>query len=445
MDRTLISSDLGGLLGRLDAAGQLIRIRKEVDPQFELAAVTKHVQQHRNVPVLFEHVRGTGFAVASNVFGNYGVVAGMLGTDLNGVAARWASIMTESGTPVESVPDEGEGFFQEIQFSELPRITYCEKDAGPYLTASVVLARDPETLVANLSYHRMQMISDTEVRARLSPSGDLFRMQRKAELADRPLPVAVLIGNPPAISMAAAATIPSGASELELAERIAGRRFNMRRCRRINLEVPADVDFVIEAEILPNVRRPEGPFGEWQDYYVPQADNHVLRILGVTARDNAIFHAVLSGSTEELALSAIPNAAMIYRAIRAFDPSVRDVVCFPSPQFCVVRIKKHYEGQAQKAMLGAMGAETNRMLYCVVVDEDVNIHDLRDVIWAMATRSRPDRAVMIIPNVPSFARDPHEIHWGRVGIDATAPLAWHDEFERKAYPGLDAVRLEDYL
>ena len=109
----------------------------------------------------------------------------------------------------------------------------------------------------------------------------------------------------------------------------------------------------------------------------------------------------------------------------------------------LVQIEKRYEGQAAKVMLGAFGAETNRQLYCVVVD--VDIHDLKDVIWAMSTRCRPDRDIIQIPNVPSYARDPHQVHWGRLGIDATAPLEWRDEFERKGYPGLESIRLEDYL
>lgn len=114
---------------------------------------------------------------------------------------------------------------------------------------------------------------------------------------------------------------------------------------------------------------------------------------------------------------------MIYRAVRSFDPGVRDVVCFRHIQFVVVQIEKRYEGQPAKIMLGAFRAETNRQLYCVVVDDDdVNIHDLKDVIWAISTRCRPDRDVIQILNVPSFARDPHVVHWGRLGIDATAPL-----------------------
>ena len=158
-----------------------------------------------------------------------------------------------------------------------------------------------------------------------------------------------------------------------------------------------------------------------------------------------MFHAIVSGSCEELALTGIPNAAAIYRALRTVDSSVKDVVCHPSPQFCVIRLEKRYEGQPQKLMLAAMGAELNRMLYCVVVDDDVDIHDLGDVIWAISTRCRPDRDVMQIPNVPSYARDPHRLHWGRLGIDATAPLEWRDEFERKRFLGLESTRLEDYL
>ncbi len=445
MTTRLAGLDLRQLLAQLEADRQLLRVRREVDPKFELAAVTRRVQLGPNLPVLFEKVRGTPFRVVSNVYGNYAIVARMLGTALSGVAATWAALMADQGAPAPAAPGGAAPAAREVPFAEVPHVTYCEKDAGPYLTASVVLARDPDTGVPNLSYHRMQIIDATELRARLSPAGDLSRMQEKAERAGRALPVAVLLGSPPAVGLAGAAAIPAGTSELVLAERIAGRRLPMRRCATIDLDVPAEAEMVIEGEILPGVRRPEGPFGEWQDYYVPVTNNHVLRVHRVTARQDAVFHAICSGSTEELTLSAIPNAALIYQAIRAFDPSVKDVVCYPSPQFCVVQIRKRYEGQPQKAMLGAMGAETNRLLYCVVVDEDVDIHDLRDVVWAMSTRCRPDRGVVQIPNVPSFARDPHQIHWGRLGIDATAPLEWASEFERKRYPGLEAIRLEDYL
>ncbi len=441
----LLSLDMRGLLAALQSEDQVLRVRRPVEPLFELAAVTRHVQEGANLPVIFERVGGTRFPVVSNLYGNYARVAKIFGTTASHLAATW-STATAAGGPADL--DEPSGDIpkvEEMAFAELPHITFCEKDAGPYLTAAIVLARDPETGMTNLSYHRMQMLGDGEMRTRLSRSGDLYRFQQKAEGENRPLEVAVLIGTPPAIALAGAAVIPAGESELGLAERFAGRRFPMRRCETVDLAVPAESEFVLEGEILPHERKPEGPFGEWMDYYVPVTDNHVLVARRVVARKDAVFHAILSGTSEEIVLSSIPNAAMIYRAVRSFDPYVRDVVCFPLMQFVVVQIEKRYEGQAAKVMLGAFGAETNRQLYCVVVDEDVNIHDLKDVIWAMSTRCRPDRDIIQIPNVPSFARDPHQVHWGRLGIDATAPLEHRDEFERKRYPGYESIRLEDYL
>ena len=444
MDR-LLSLDMRGLIEVLQAEHQVLRLRKPVEPRFELAALIRRVQEGANLPLLFEHVQGTRFPVVSNLYGSYERVAKILGTTTSELAATWsAAAAGDSAAGLREPPGELPGV-EEIAFADLPHITFCEKDAGPYLTAAIVLAREPETGLVNLSYHRMQMLGNGELRARLGRSGDLYRFQQKAESRDRPLEVAVLIGSPPAITLAAAAVIPAGESELDLAERFAGRRFPMRRCESVDLQVPAETEFVLEAEILPHERRPEGPFGEWMGYYVPVTDNHVLLTRRVLARRDAIFHAILSGTGEEMALSSIPNAATIYRAVRSFDPCVRDVSCFPHMQFVVVQIEKRYEGQAAKVMLGAFGAETNRQLFCVVVDEDVDIHNVEDVIWAMSTRCRPDRDIVQIPNVPSYARDPHRLHWGRLGIDATAPLEHRAEFERKRYPGHESVRVEDYL
>lgn len=440
-----LSLDLRQTLARFEAADGLIRIRREVDPRHELAAVVKRIQREDNRPVVFEKVRGTALPVVSNLFGDYGNIAAMLGVGKSGLASRWSELLKKSSAVPAESGRSASAPCREIAFSELPHLIFCEKDAGPYITAGIVLARDPDEGVTNLSFHRMQIVNDKEIRTRLSRAGDLYRFHRNAERRDKPLEVAVLVGARPAVTLAAAASPGIGISELDLAATFSGGPLPMRKCETVDLEVPDDTEIVIEGELLPHVRRPEGPFGEWMDFYVPQMDNHVLVVRRVVVREGASFYAILSGSAEEHALIAIPNAGTILNAIRAFDASVLDVTCYPVPQFCVVRLRKQYEGQAQKAMLGAFGAETNFTLYCVVVDEDVDIHNMQDVLWAMSTRARVDRDVMKIPNVPSFARDPHQIHWGRIGIDATAPLEWPAEFERKKYPGLERIRLEDYL
>jgi len=439
------AASLRGFLDRLEADRWLLRIKKEVEPKFELAAVLRQVQRTLGRPVVFEKVRGTAFPVVSNLCGSYEGVGRVLGVEPDAVVRTWAEIVADR-RPLPAAPSvPGVDDHEEVSLLDLPLLTFCEKDAGPYITAGVILARDPDTGRVNLSYHRMQIIDASELRCRLSSSGDLYRMHARAEQRGQPLEVAVLIGNAPALMVAAGATIGPEESELELAERIAGRRFPLRRCRTVDLEVPADTEIVVEGALLPNVRRPEGPFGEWMDYYVPVTDNHVLAVHRVTARRGALFYTIMSGSAEEITMSSIPLAGGIYRAVRTWVPTVSDVACWPLLQFCVLKLRKQFEGQPRKAILAAFGAEMNRILYCVAVDEDVDIRDLKDVVWAMSTRCRPDRNIFQIADVPSFARDPHQVHWGRLGIDATAPLEWPAEFERKKIPGADRVRLEDYL
>ena len=179
-------------------------------------------------------------------------------------------------------------------------------------------------------------------------------------------------------------------------------------------------------------------------YYVPVNKNHVFEIKHVYARKNAIFYSITSGHREEQVMIALPVAGSVYTNVRPWVPSIVDVTCFPYTQYCVLQIKKQFEGQPQRAMMAAYGANLNHLLYCIVVDEDVDIHNWHDVLWAMGTRCRPD-SIRQIPGVPSFPRDPHQTHWGRIGIDATKPLAHPEEFERKRIPGFEGVRWQDYV
>lgn len=436
--------DLRDYLNQLETRGQLLRVRREVDPKFELNAVIRKVQAGPNLPILFERVRGTSYRVVSNTMGDYARIAGLLNTDIDGLARCWAERMS-APAPAEAEPSAHEIPLMKISLADIPHITFAEKDAGPYLTSSVVVVRDPHTQVINLSYHRMQIVSAGELRGRLSTSGDLYRIQQIAEQSDAALPVVVAIGLPPIVGLAAATTAGPLVSEYEVAARLAGRRFATHPSPISGLPVPVSAELLIECEILPRERRPEGPFGEWMDYYVPRTDNHVFVVKGVFARADALFHAISAGSKEELAMSAAPIAGLIYNSVRTWVPSLRDVTCFPHPQICVLKVGNAAEGLARKAVLAAFGAEMNRMLYCVAVDEDVNIHDWQDVLWAMATRCRPDRDIFQIPDIPSFARDPHRAHWGRLGVDATKPAEHAGAFERKQVPGLKSIDLRDYL
>jgi len=345
--------------------------------------------------------------------------------------------------PVDVPEPDG---LEEVRLTALPQITYFERDAGPYLTAGVFLANEPDSNVPNLSFHRAQIISDRELRIRLGGPHHLTQYQAKAEERGEALEAAIMLGPPPELVLAAAAPIAYDESELEVAGRIAGRPLAMRHCRTIALSVPAETEIVIEGRIVPHIRRPEGPFGEFMGFYVPVGDNHVFEVSAVIARHDAIFHALICGSPEDLRLLELSVATRVYQALLAASlRGIIDVACVPNVMSTVVQIEQMYEGHARQVMLTAMGANHDWSKSVFVVDEDVDINDFNDVWWAYLTRGRADSRAMIIPDVPGFYRDPSKDYWGRLGIDATVPFGRREEFLRKRIPGADTINLADYL
>jgi len=432
---------------QLRASGQLLEVKRPVQAKHELAAVTQAAQRRYGKPILFHSITGTSLPVLTNIYGSRERLAEILGIAPDDFCRQWNQLA--------SVAPGGDGALKrrvpmprdlvDCRMSDLPLLTYAERDAAPYFTSAIFLGKEPETGVPNLSFHRSMYVSDEELRVRLAPRHHLALYHEKAEQMGRPLEAAMLIGPPPQVFLAAAAPVPYDVDELEVAAKLAGRPIEMRPCKHIDLEVPASTEIVIEGRFLPNVRRPEGPFGEFMGYYVPVGDNAVFEVLSVTRRPDAIFHSINCGSPEEVLTLELSVAANIYQRISAVLPGIIDVTCQPFVLHTVVKIRQQYEGHARQVLMAVFGAEPTWAKTCTVVDEDVNIYDMNDVMWAVLTRSRPDTDVLVLPEIPSFYRDPHHDHWGRLGIDATAPFARRHEFERKHVPGADTLNLTDYL
>ncbi len=432
----------------LRQAGELETVVRTVDPRFELAAVTKAVQRAGEKAVLFPSVTGTALPVLSNVYGSHERLRRMVGAGERNFCQRWIELtdacIASRDADVLEAAEEDSGFVSG-SLSDLPAITYHQRDGGPYFTSAIYLANDPDTGVPNLSFHRSMQISDRELRVRLGSTHDLTAYQRKAEERGEALPAALLLSAPPEIFLAACASLPYDASELAMAARIAGGKIPMRRCRTIDLSVPATADIVVEGRFLPDVRRPEGPFGEFMGNYVEVGDNHVFEVTHVEWRPDAVFHGLLCGSPEDLRPLEAVTAARIYRHVAAQVPGVLDICCRPNVMITIIRLRKQYEGHARHALLAAMGSYLDYNKVCIAVDEDVDIYDLDDVMWAYLTRGRADTRAMILNDIPGFYRDPHKDHWGRLAIDATMPWGREKEFARKRVPGEDAIDLAAYL
>lgn len=431
----------------LQDRGELLEVTREVDPKHELAAVTDAAHKRWGKPILFHNVKGTAIPVLTNVYGTRARLAEIIGIGPDEFCKQWnnlAAIAAARDMPTTSeAPDDIA--YVERKISDLPLITYSERDAAPYFTSAMFLAKEPDTGVQNLSFHRSMFVSDTELRCRLAPKHHLTLYHEKAESRGEYLEAAMLIGPPPTSFLTAAAPLPYDADEMEVAAKLQGAPIPMRRCRHIDLEVPAQTEIVIEGRFLPNERRDEGPFGEFMGYYTPVGQNAVFEVLGVTCRENAVFHSILCGSSEEVLTIELSVAANIYQRISAVLPGIVDVTCQPFVLHTVVKIRQQYEGHGRQVLLAVFGAEPTWAKNCTVVDEDVDIYSMDDVEWAILTRSRPDKDVMIIPDTPSFYRDPHKEHWGRLGIDATVPFARRHEYERKKIPGADSVDLAAYF
>ena len=433
-------------VSQLENCGELLVVEREVDPHFELAAVTQASQQASERPLLFRNVRGSNIPVVTNLYGSHKRLCELIGSTDGEFCPAWTKRVRAHNLPLEAIQREVQTpALVSGALSNLPLINYAERDGGPYFTSAIYLAKDPETGVPNLSFHRSMFVSDDELRVRLGSSHDLARYKVAADARDEPLEAALLIGTPTEVFLGAAASLPYQANELAVAAQIAGRPISMRKCKTIDLLVPADTEIVVEGRFLPNTLRPEGPFGEFMGYYVPVGDNAVFEVLDVSWREGALFHSILCGSPEDMRVLEAAIAARIYGSLTSNLPGIVDVACKACLLNTIVKIRPQYEGHARQVLMAAFGTHLDYNKCCIVVDEDVNIHDLDDVMWAYLTRGRADTRALIIPDVPGFYRDPSQDHWGRLGIDATKPWGREHEFERRIVPGADGIRLEDYI
>lgn len=443
---TVTQHDLRSFIRQLETHDKLLTLARPVSPARHMGALILEAQKLGKA-VLFESVTGTDMRCAGNLVGSRELMALALGVDAPSLINHFLDRLGEGIKPVlvEDAPvQEYVHKIDDFPLHDLPIVTYSEKDAAPYVTAGLVVAQYPGTDRRNVSYHRMMLRGPNELGVRLTPKQDLDRIHEQNEQQGRGTEVAVALGNHPAELIAGGTSLPYGMDEFELAGALRGEPLEVARCRTVDVEVPAHCEIILEGEVLSGVREPEGPFGDFMEFYIPPMDNHVLRINAITYRSNPIYQAMHAGAAEDMGLLALPREAQLSSALKEVGTQVHDVSYSPTVFGAVVSIEKRFAGEAKQVLSVAFGRH-RWLKFCVVVDHDVDVLDMEDVWWALVTRSRYGSGVLQIDHAAGFPRDAHGLHKSKLGIDATIPFGTWEAHERKRAPGYGQLRLQDFM
>lgn len=424
--------DLHTFIETLEARfpNEILRVGEMVTGKYDTTAYAVELEKEGKYPVLvFENVKNSSFHIVSNVFASRERLARMLGGNIGNLYDAWNEKLNylikpeivDSG-PVKQIKKKG----GETNLNDFPIPIHFEGDAGPYVTAGIFVAKDPDTGRRNLSYHRMQLKGENRFGISIHSRGHLWDYLRRASKEGRDLDVAVVIGAHPLIYLGASANVP--VDEYEVAGALMNKPVELVKCETVDLEVPSNAEIVMEGRILHDICEPEGPFSEYTGYLTHRSTQNVLEINTVTHRKDAYFQDIVPGrSAEHLLLGGVGREASTFKRLKAVVPYVREIN-YPSSGthfHCYVSMKKVAEGQPRQVLMLLFGLDPYVKL-AVVVDDDIDVNNESEVLWAMATRMQADRDIIVIPKALGNLLDPSSSEGmsAKLGVDATKPLNW---------------------
>ncbi|HZD39070.1 MAG TPA: UbiD family decarboxylase [Terriglobales bacterium] len=450
-----MARDLRGFLAAYEKANprEFCRIKNEVDPCYEIAAILTKLEELRKLPILYyENVKGSAYPVVTNVYSTKKKIAASLSIDPRKFRENYLKAV-ETPIPPRIVTDgpvmEERIGSEELDLKTLPMMTYHEGDAAPYITAGVVLAQDPQSGEYNASFNRLMYKGRNKAGIFMTIGKHLHEIYSRMEDQGKPLPISISIGNHPAWGLGALYIGAYGRSELGIIGGLLGSSAEMIEGELPGSLFPANAEIVLEATIEPHLREEEGPFCEFSGYATGKGLRPVVTVKCMHRRKNALYQDICGGQhREHLVVATIPMEANLYQSIKAAVPTVADVHV-PAPFCLIVSIKKRFQGQAQSAMIAAFAAEMY-LKNVIVVDDDIEITDLQQVLWAVATRSQADRDIFMIPGARGSSLDPSSAGEGvvtKMGIDATAKPSLVSYAKRNKVPKevMDRLQLGAYV
>ena len=443
-----IDTRLRTALHRLAAAGRLREYAASVDPKLEIAALMKRLDGDK--ALLFSDVKGHSMPVLGNLLASQGNCEAAFGVDFRVLRDLVGRALNAPKPPVlvAEAPVQRHVHTSGIDIGRLlPALTHTAADAGRYITAGIVLARDPGTDVYNASYHRLMIAGPDRVALKLDYGRHLRQAFERAQKLGQPLPVVVCLGADLALHYTAAtmgSQMPDTADEIAVAGGLAGKPLNVIRARTQDLIVPADAEIVIEGWISPTETMEEGPFGEFVGFLSPEGPAPIMHITAVTHRDKPIYHAINGYGRETIMLRKYVLEASLLRVLQAAVPIVTDAEMTAGGLHrfhAVVQVRKEnaqHDGLQRNAVFAAFGALKD-LDQVIVVDEDIDIRDPADVEYAMATRFEGSRDILVMPGARGheYVRAGNNGIRAKVGFDATVPHAEKERFRRCAFEEVD--------
>jgi 2,5-furandicarboxylate decarboxylase 1 len=439
-------------LKRMAEHGRLTSLDSATDRHLEVAAIMKRMDGGK--ALLFTQVNGSDIPVLGNFLSCQDNCEAAFGADFRAIRGFVGRALGAPKTPVpvDDAPVQQVVVTEGIDIGAmLPVLHHTPADSGRFITAGIVVVRDPETGVYNASYHRLQLVGPDRMAIKLDFGRHLRLAFERAQRQGRPLPVAVCIGTDIALQYTAAtmgSQMPELADELAVAGGLAGRPLTVTQGITQDLIVPAETEIVLEGAILPTETASEGPFGEFVGYLSPEAPAPILQVTAITHRRKPIYHAINGFGRETVMLRKYVLEASLLKVLGPAIPIVVDAEMTAGGLHrfhAVIQVKKtspSHDGLQRNAMMAAFGALKD-LDQVIVVDDDIDIRDPADVEYALATRFEASRDLVVIPGARGheYVRVSDRGIRAKLGIDATVPFADKPKFERCAFAAIDPATL----
>lgn len=423
----------------LQRHNNLCTITQPVDRHLEAAGILKALEPQ---PVLFTNIKGSAFPVAGNLCCTKSAVSSYVNgsPDPSGLISRLLEALRQpdfshivTNAPCQEVIDE------KPDLNSLPILFHCEQDGGNYISSGLMIAKHPK-YGQNLDYHRLMQFSPTEMAVRVVKNRHFDTYLREVGSLD----VAVCIGNPPNLMLAAGMSVMLGNNEIEIASAI--EEVLLVEAHSIDLLVPAECEFVLEGTVYSNHCHAEGPFVDLTETYDVIREEPIFVVKTITHRKDAIWQALLPGGLEHKLLMGTPREPTIFQkvneVVRCLDVNITPGGC--SWLHAIVKIDKQSDDDGAKAIMAAFAGHSS-LKHVAIVDKDIDIYDPAQVEWAMATRFQAGRDLILLPLQTGSSLDPSAAPetylTSKAGFDLTKPLNTHGKsFSRVEFPQVDLAK-----